>query len=255
MPTRKRTLGVSERFLVGTALYEAGHAEAALEQFGQVLERHPSTDAVSVAAGETLLSLRRYAEAAETVSEGRSGAGLEAGWRTELFARVAGGDLEGAATALDAARAAGLPHPDCALFAAWLRLAGGVEPGGRSVGPLPSSAGDLLAVVLEALLRVEEIDHFAMLAPLVETVGLPWRDRRELLAGMYLRRGYLESAADEWIEVCETAGPDVPALIGLAKVALAQGLDEEALMLADEIQALEPAHPAAARLRDALDPD
>ena len=31
-------------------------------------------------------------------------------------------------------------------------------------------------------------------------VGLPPRERRELLASMYLRRGFLESAADEWID-------------------------------------------------------
>lgn len=138
------------------------------------------------------------------------------------------------------------------LFAAWLRVSGSEPGAARSVGVLPASAAALLPVVPEALLRVEEIDHFIGLVPIMDTVGLPWRERRELLATMYMRRGYLESAADEWIEVCQTAGPDVPALLGLAQVALARGLHEEALMLADEIQALEPAHPGAGRLRDAL---
>lgn len=250
--TRVRSLTPSVRFLVGTALYEAGHADAALGQFREVLERHPTTDAVRVATGETLLSLRRYAEAAEVIAAGREGAGSQAGWRTELFARLAGGDLEGAAEALAEARVAKLPDADVALFAAWLRVTGSEPAGSRSVGVLPASAAELLPVVLEALLRVQEIDHFAALVPFVDTVGLPWRERRQLLASMYMRRGYLESAADEWIEVCQTAGPDVPALLGLAQVALARGLHEEALMLADEIQALEPAHPAAGRLRDAL---
>lgn len=254
LAARVRSITPSVRFLVGTALYEAGHREEALGEFRQVLERHPTTDAVRVATGETLLSMRRYAEAAEVCSSGREGAGSQSGWRTELFARLAGGDLEGAAQAIAEARSAGLPHPDSALFAAWLRVAESHAAGTSeaSVGVLPASAADLLAVVLEALLRVEEVDHFAALVPFVETVGLPWRERRQLLAGMYMRRGYLDSAADEWIDVCQTAGADVAALLGLAQVAVARGLHEEALMLADEIQALEPAHPAAGRLRDAL---
>ena len=109
-------------------------------------------------------------------------------------------------------------------------------------------------MTLEALLRVQEVDAFVTLLPAAERVGLPWRDRRELLASIYFRRGYLESAADEWIAVCEEAGPDVAALLGLAQVAIAREMPEDAVVLAREIQALEPGHAGAARIVERLAP-
>ena len=51
---------------------------------------------------------------------------------------------------------------------------------------------------------------------------------REILATIYLRRGFLESAADEWIAALRAAGPDRAAGAGLAEVARGSGLDEEA---------------------------
>jgi hypothetical protein len=84
--------------------------------------------------------------------------------------------------------------------------------------------------------------------PALDRVGVPWRRRRELLASIYLRRGFLESAADEWIAVCEEAGPDGDALVGLARVAAARGLAEDALLFAQEAGALEPGRADAAGL-------
>ena len=105
--------------------------------------------------------------------------------------------------------------------------------------------------MLEALLRVEEVDAFVSLLPVFEAVSLPARERSELLAGMYLRRGFVDSAADEWIAVCEQQGPDAAALAGLAQIALARGLEEDARTFAEEALALDPEHPhaqAAARV-------
>jgi len=104
---------------------------------------------------------------------------------------------------------------------------------------------------LEALLRVEEVDAFAALLPLVERIPLPPRERREALAQMYLRRGFLESAADEWIEAAQTA-PDGRAFVGLAQVAYAQGLHDDAAELAGEALRLDPASEAARLLVDRL---
>ena len=64
------------------------------------------------------------------------------------------------------------------------------------------------------------------------------RDRRELRARMYLRRGFLDSAADEWLAAIQEDGPDVAALSGLSQVAAARGLDEDAELLAGEARAL-----------------
>ena len=54
--------------------------------------------------------------------------------------------------------------------------------------------------------------------------------RHDLLAGIYLRRGFLDSAADEWIAAVEEDGPDPASLGGLARVAAARGLTEDAEM-------------------------
>jgi glycosyltransferase involved in cell wall biosynthesis/predicted Zn-dependent protease len=243
------SLTPSVRFLVGVALYEAGFAEEAAAQFRLVLDRQPSSEPARVALGEALLSRRRYEEAAAVVSEGRDEDRSAAGCRTELFGRIASGDMARAAAALERARSVGLSHADVAFFSAWMRVT--TDPG--AVGMLPAESAGILLTTLEALLRVEEFDHFGRLVPFVEKVGIPWRERRQMLAMMYLRRGFLESAADEWVSVCERTGPDVPALLGLAQLAFARGMDEEAVLLAREIRALDPGHPAAARILGVLD--
>jgi hypothetical protein len=92
--------------------------------------------------------------------------------------------------------------------------------------------------MLEALLRLEAFELFATLLPVVEAIAIPDRDRRELLARMYLRRGFLESAGDEWVTAIEEHGADAEALTGLSEVAAARGLDEDAELLAGEARAL-----------------
>jgi len=82
--------------------------------------------------------------------------------------------------------------------------------------------------------------------------SLPARERHELLAAMYLRRGFLDSAGDEWIAAVQESGPDARALFGLAQVAAARGLREDAQMFAEETRVLEPEHEGAARLLGAL---
>jgi hypothetical protein len=95
--------------------------------------------------------------------------------------------------------------------------------------------------MLEALARLQEFDAFERLAGVVERLDLPWREQRELLGGVYYRRGFLESAAREWFAVIERlGGPDRRALLNLALLADAQGLPEDAQTLRDEAAALAP---------------
>jgi predicted nucleic acid-binding protein len=98
--------------------------------------------------------------------------------------------------------------------------------------------------LLEAHRRVTETKAFATLHSVFETIAIPERQLRELLATMYLRSGFLESAADEWIAVA-TVRPDAPAMVGLAQVALARGFDADALAFAQHAVSLEPDHDAA----------
>jgi len=71
---------------------------------------------------------------------------------------------------------------------------------------------------------------------------------------MYLRRGFLESAADEWIAAVQDCGPDARALTGLALVATARDMRDDALALAREASVLDPSHEAASLLVRNLEP-
>jgi hypothetical protein len=150
-----------------------------------------------------------------------------------VFARLAGEDAAGAATALNAARAAGLPAGDLAAYEAWrLVLAGEAAP------PLPATAAAPLLTAMGALLHLEAYEVFGRLLPAWEQVGLPWRERCEALAELYQRRGYLESAAEQWIDVVQQAGPDVRSLRALSSIAAARGFDEDTAVFAAEADAL-----------------
>ncbi|HET8673491.1 MAG TPA: glycosyltransferase, partial [Thermoleophilaceae bacterium] len=244
-----KKLTPSAHFMLGSALYEQRHAEEAEVQFRAVLELQPSSDPARVALSEALLSQRRWEEAAEAAAEVDDASGyVLVARRSELFGRVMAGDAEACERAFARAQAAGMLAADLQLFRAWEAVRRGAAP----VAVLPIECGSLLALTMEALLRVEEVEAFAELLPLVDAVGIPRRERRELLGAMYLRRGFLESAGDEWVAACQEHGPDARSLFGLAQVAAARGLLEDAQMFAEETRRLEPEHSGAGMLLDAL---
>jgi tetratricopeptide (TPR) repeat protein len=234
------------RFLLGTALYEGGAAQAGEQQFRAVLARQPHSGRARVALGETLLAQRRYGEAAEVVSEIPTEDPLASvGCRSELFARIAGGEPIKAGAALARAQGAGMAPAELELFGAWLTLAGGKQLAEEC--ELAGEAVELLGTMLEALLRVHDFTAFEVAVQLVERTPLPVRERREQLAELYLRRGFAASAAEEWMAVC-AAAPDARALFGLARVAERQGMDVEAVDFAQAALELAPAHAGAAAL-------
>jgi tetratricopeptide (TPR) repeat protein len=242
--SRVTKLTPSVRFMLGMALYESGAAEAAEPQFRAVLEQQPSSMPARVALGEAVLSQGRYLEAAEVAAEvGEGEPGADAARRTEMFSLLVSGEIDRAAQTLERGRA-DMHRGDADLFAAWQSAASG----GELPPALPRDAAPLLTLALEALLRVQEVDAFGMLVPLIDRVGLPARERREMLASMYMRRGYLQSAADEWIGSIQELGPDAPALTGLALVAAAREMPEDALVFAREARQLDPGYAQAARL-------
>lgn len=212
----------SVRFMLATALYEAGHAEQAEPLFAAVVAAHPSRGAARLALAETLLTQRRYREAAAaSAAVVDEDVAAPAAARSELFAVVLAGDPLDEARVRAARR--GLAAAELDLFAAW--SAAGAYPA------LDPAVAEPLATMLEALLRVEEFEAFETLLPALAATGIAPRERRRLLAGIYTRRGYLESAADEWVDLCEEDGPDAEALNALAALAAARGLSEDARIL------------------------
>jgi tetratricopeptide (TPR) repeat protein len=254
------------RFMLGTALYEAGRTAEAEAQYRLLLEDQPGSGGARVALAEALLSQRRWAdaatEAAVLADEDPHGVAAR---RSELFARLVGGDAEAARETLARAEAAGMAAGELALYRTWSEIAAGDEnevspsgdrqrPPAGDAAPLPADAVAPLATALEALLRVQEVDAFGALVGLLDAAPIAPRERRELLAGMYLRRGFLASAAEEWLGVCEADPRDVRGLVGLAQVAAAQGMTEDAIELAREARALEPGERRATRLLAKLEP-
>lgn len=267
------------RFMLGTALYEAGATAAGECQFRAVLARQPHSGRARVALGEALLAQRRYPEAVEVACGLANDDPLAVlARRTELFARIAGGDTAGAEGALERAREAGMPEYELDLFATWRQLAcaasepvlptpaehaprisgggGGASPPAehalssppeRAPASLSEQAVPLLEVMLEALLRVRDFKGFEVLLGALERTPLGHRERRELLADMYLRRGFVASAAEQWMAVCEQE-PDVRALLGLARVAAARGMPREMSDFAAAALSREPDNEDAASL-------
>jgi tetratricopeptide (TPR) repeat protein len=230
-------LALSSRFLLAAALHESGAPEAAEEQLRLVIAAQPDAAPARVALGEALLSQSRFAEAAEAARA----VDAESPWapaaaRTAAFGLMAGEAGEDRLRdTLAWGRAAGLPEGELRALQAWADARRGVMPPPAGV---PSTGAALTLTMLEALLRLEAFELFGTLLPVAEALALPSRDRHELLARMYLRRGFLESAGDEWIAAVQEDGPDAAALGGLAEVAAARGLDEDAELLAQEARAL-----------------
>jgi tetratricopeptide (TPR) repeat protein len=230
--------------LAATACYEAGHFVEAEAWFRQVLERQPANGAARIGLAEALLSQRRYLDAAaEAAREPADSPVAAAAVRSELFALGAAGEIERLRSA--ARRAEG---GDRAFYEAWATaLAGGTLP-----AAIPLAAAPAAATALEALLKVEEIDAFAAVVPVYQRIALPAAERAEVLARIYFRRGFLDSAADEWIDAYERQ-PEARQLVGLAQVAYAKRLPEDALELARGALQLEPGNEDAARLVRALE--
>jgi hypothetical protein len=125
---------------------------------------------------------------------------------------------------------------------------------GETPAPVPADGVPGLVVAFEALLRVQEFDAVAGVLAAIEHSALPVRARRELLANVYLRRGFLESAGEEWMAACnDGAGPDADAFVGLAQVAWNMGQTDDAIVFAQEAATLDPTHRAAAGLADRME--
>jgi len=212
-------------FLVGVSCFEIGAVEVAADLLRRTLAAQPGAHQARVILAEALLSSGRLADAsAEADRVPADAACADAAARTALFARLANGATV-TDDALSAATAAGLPQAEADAYRAWRD---------GTTSPLPATAVAPIVTMLDALARLQAFDAFERLAGAFEGVALSWRERREAMARLYLKRGFLESAADEWIEVVQQAGPDARALAGLADVARAQGLTEDAEALAAE---------------------
>ncbi len=234
------------RFMLGTALFEAGAGECAERQYRLVLERQPHNPQARVALAEVLLYQRKFRDAADEAAALPPDSPLAVmAVRSEFFGRIVDRQLDRLEDTRRRALEAGLPAPELDLFDGWTRLAHGEDPGVALAG----DAVPLLGATLEALLRVEQFEAFECLLTLLRASRLPEREQSELLATIYLRRGFVALAAQEWLAVCARK-PDARALVALARIAAAQGLDEDVTVFAASALELEPDNAQARTLAD-----
>ena len=232
----------AQRSLAGAlaAIGASGHAARAYAAALAVSEDGASRAALA----ELLLGLGDYAQAAaHAAALAPDGPYAGQSCRIETCACAAAGDEAGARSALGRASAAGLSQTERDMLDAWIdaEAGAGARPG------LPVAGVPLLATLLELVLRAGDDGRFARLAPLLEQSRLAERGRRQLLGEMLLAHGRLAGAAAQWLAVAQEA-PDGPALFGLAQVALAQGMTEDAIVFASGAVELDPHHTGARTL-------
>jgi tetratricopeptide (TPR) repeat protein len=226
------------RHVLATTFFSHGAMAAAENQFRAVLDARPTSSEVRVQLAETLLNERDYANAADEaqrIADDDPFAGLAC--RIELWSLIASGNIDEAQAATARATRAGVPAAELEVFIGWAEIAAGTpEPQPRK---LPAAGVPLLGVILETLLSAHDFDTFEKLTTLLANSATPEREQRELLGSMYLKNGFLQSAAIEWMAVCETT-PDVRALLGLARVARANGQLDDAAVFAGEVLKADP---------------
>jgi tetratricopeptide (TPR) repeat protein len=226
----------SASLLAATACLEAQRLEEAEVLFSEVLERQPANDAARIGLAEARLARRAWLEAVEAASGVPAESPLAAAAAAEiLFAHAASGDESSLRSAIAANESAGVTLADRLLYTAWADAIAG----STWASSLPAAAAKTAATALEALLRVQEFKSFELLASVADSIAVQRNDWREVLARMYLRRGFLQSATDEWIASVNEQ-PTASAFLGLAQVAYARSLPEDAMVFAEQALRLDP---------------
>ncbi|HWE09062.1 MAG TPA: glycosyltransferase [Solirubrobacteraceae bacterium] len=229
---------------VAASLRQAGEPGAAEEQYRLALDATPANAWLRTTLGELLLSRGAWdgaAELAERVPDDDPHAALAR--RIELVALIGRAPGTSVQSVLRRAVRAGLPRAEQGVFETWARMMEGEDESQA----LPIAGVPILAVILETLLSAGDAQRFNALLPALLSSKLDRREQRELLAGMFLSRGLLALAAQEWMAVCEQR-PDARALLGLAQVARRNGMPEDAANFASGALELDPASTTAREL-------
>jgi tetratricopeptide (TPR) repeat protein len=231
------------RFMLGSALQGGGALEAAERQYRLAVANQPGSAEARVALAETLLWLGENADAAKhaaVVGDDPTWGGVAR--RIQLSGLICDRDLPAARQVLTGPPG-GLSTVERDVFETWMALASGAP----SPGALPVAAAGTLGGILETFLRNRSFDEFELLLPALEQSELPTQGRRELLGELYLRHGFLVSAAEEWMAVCAEQ-PDANALVGLARVAMIDNQPQDVIVFATAALELQPDNLVAAEI-------
>jgi tetratricopeptide (TPR) repeat protein len=245
---RLDTLPAAVRLTVAALLQQAGASPEAEAEYRRALRDAPADTRARTSLAELLLGRGDWDQAAELASAVPADdpyAGLAV--RIELCGIVGRADAATVQAVLGRAVRAGLSAAEGAVFETWAAIA----QGATETKPVPVAGAPLLGVILETLLRGADGERFVALLPALEQSQLARREQRELLAQMYLKFGLVDRAAQEWLAVASEA-PDVRSMVGLAQIALAQEMTEDAANFATAALELDPASAEAKALLSAL---
>ncbi len=245
---RLDTLPAAVRLTVAALLQQAGASPEAEAEYRRALSDAPADTRARTSLAELLLARGDWDEAAELASAVPADdpyAGLAV--RIELCGTVGRADAATVQALLGRAARAGLSAAEGAVFETWAAIA----QGATETKPVPVAGAPLLGVILETLLRGADGERFVALLPALEQSQLARREQRELLAQMYLKFGLVDRAAQEWLAVASET-PDVRSMVGLAQIALAQEMTEDAANFATAALELDPASAEAKALLNAL---
>ena len=244
------TVPPAVRHALGRILRGAGGLArpSAERQYRLLIEETPDGAAARVALAELLLGRGAYAEAAAEAADVDPEDPFAAlACRLELCGLISADEPAAARAALTRAARAGLPAVEQRVFEAWSAVA----EGAATPPALPAAGVPLLGTIMELLLDAGDIARFDRLLPVLGDAQLADREKRELLADMYLTHGYLVPAAKLWMDVCSHA-PDARALLGLGRIAVAQGMPQDAEAFATGALELDPALVPARELLDRI---
>jgi tetratricopeptide (TPR) repeat protein len=237
LPTRVRQS-------VAHTLRQAGEPRAAEDQYRLAVDGAPANAWLRTTLGQLLLSRGAWAEAVEVVAPvPAENPHVRLARRIALIGLIGRAPADEVGSALSAAEAVGLPSAEQNVFATWAEIAAGAG----ATPSLPVAGAPMLAVILQTLLSAGDADRFNALLPALQGSQLDRREQRELLGEMFLSRGMLAHAAQEWMAACEEQ-PDARALVGLAKVAHRSGMAQDAANFATGALELEPTNTVAAEL-------
>jgi glycosyltransferase involved in cell wall biosynthesis/Flp pilus assembly protein TadD len=236
----------STRMWAANAFYELRHFEQAERWYRLSLELAPNHATSLIGLAETLLSTKRYKEAALTLSSISDQHPLEGpALRSRIFALILTNDFD-EATDLSH-KLAKVIADEGELYLAWLEKLGRDD----IILPLTPSQANFGLQVMEALLRLEEWEKYDSLTPLVIAAAGEERQWRRLLSGLYERVDLNDLAMEQWLAICKI-DPDADAFYGLARSAVIAGHLEDGQVFLTSALELDPVHLKAQALLSQL---
>jgi tetratricopeptide (TPR) repeat protein len=222
--------------LLATAFLGAGATAEAEAVYRMMLEQDPGSPEARAGIGSCLVARGDVSGAAlhfePPVAEGPAAAPL---LRGALFCALAGDDPQRACELLAEPAMQAIAAPEAELLIAWRDT---LE--GRRAGPLDADAARVGLKLFATAAHAGATDACGVLHALVVGSSLDAGEARDGLALRLFEAGYVEVAADEWLELLEMEA-SAPALLGLARVAAARGEPDDAAALVAEACRLEPA--------------